>query len=61
MEKYFLDVQGYHIGASKMYQDNMGVGLLEKYGKALSGNRTNYINIRYFLVKDRVNIGDVVI
>ena len=56
-----MDVQGYHIGASKMYQDNMGVGLLEKYGKALSGNRTNYINIRYFLVKDRVNIGDVVI
>ena len=37
-----------------MYQDNEATTLLEKNGRASSTQRTKHMNIRYFLVKDRV-------
>ena len=58
---YFWEAQGYYVGASKMYQDNMIAVLLEKNGKALKGKRTKHINIWYLFLKDMVNAGDVTI
>ena len=45
MDKVFLGDQGYGIGASKLYQDNISSMLLEENEKALSGKRTIHINI----------------
>jgi hypothetical protein len=52
--RYFLQAQGYDVGKTKLYQDNMSSMLLEKNGRASSGKRTRHINIRYFFVADRV-------
>jgi hypothetical protein len=57
--RYFLEAQGYDIGESKLYQDNMSSILLEKNGRASSGKRTRHINIRYFFVADRVKSGEI--
>ena len=59
--RYFLEAQGYHVGASKLYQDNMSVMLLEKNCKASSGKRTRHINIRNLFMKNRVDVGEVII
>ena len=56
---YFLGAQGYKMGASKVYQDNQSTMLLAKKGRASSGKRTRHINIRFFLVKDRVKSGEI--
>jgi hypothetical protein len=42
-----------------LFQDNKSTILLEKNGKALSSKRTKHINIRYFIITDRVNKGNV--
>jgi hypothetical protein len=57
--RYFLEAQGYGVKESRIYQDNMSSILLEKNGRASSGKRTRHINIRYFLVADRVKSGEV--
>lgn len=59
--RYFLEAQGYKVGASTVYQDNKSAILLEKNGKASSGKRTRHINIRYFFVADRVANQEVTI
>ena len=56
---YFLGVQRYKMGASKVYQDNQSTMLLANNGRASSGKRTRHINIRLFLIKDRVKSGDI--
>ena len=45
--------------ASKVYQNNQSTMLLAKNGRASSGKRTQHIDIRYFLVKDKVKSGKV--
>jgi hypothetical protein len=57
--RYFLEAQGYEIGKSKLYQDNMSSMLLEKNGRASSGKRTRHINIRYFFMADRVKSKEI--
>jgi hypothetical protein len=59
--RYFLNAQGYKMGESMIYQDNQSAILLEKNGRASSGKRTRHINIRYFLVADRVKSKEVMI
>ena len=56
---YFLMEQGYRVEKSVLYQDNQSAILLEKNGKASIGKRTRHINIRYFLMKDRTDKGEV--
>ena len=56
---YFLGVQGDKMGTSKIYQDNQSTMLLANNSRASSGNRTRHINIRFFLVKDRVKSGEI--
>jgi hypothetical protein len=59
--RYSLEAQGYDMGESKLYQDNMSSILLEKNGRASSGKRTRHINIRYFFVADRVKSKEIAI
>ena len=53
--------QGYDMEASLLYQDNMSAMLLETNGKASSSKRTKHIKIKYFLVKDKIDQGDMTI
>jgi hypothetical protein len=57
--RYFLQEQGYDIGAVRVYQDNRSAMLLAEKGVISSSRRTRHINIRYFFVKDRVDSGEV--
>jgi hypothetical protein len=57
--RYFLQSQGYDVGAVKVYQDNKSAILLAENGKMSSGQRTRHINIRYFFVKDRIDSGEI--
>ncbi len=57
--RYFLEAQGYNVGTSIVYQDNMSSMLLEKNGRQSSGKRTRHINIRYFFVRDRIRAKEV--
>ena len=57
--KQFLEQQGYALGASKVYQDNKSTILLAKNGRTSSSKRTRHINIRYFLITDRVKAREI--
>ena len=57
--RYFLGAQGYKMGASRLYQDNQSTMLLAKNGRAYISERTRNINIRLFLVKDRVKSREI--
>ena len=59
--RYFLEDQGYRVGASKIYQDNMSTMSLKKNWKYSSVKRTRHINIRYFFIKERVNEEELII
>jgi hypothetical protein len=52
--RYFLEVQGYSIPDSVVYQDNQSAMLLEKNGRASSSKQTWHINIRYFFVTNQI-------
>jgi len=59
--RYFMVHQGYDMEALLLYQDNMSAMLLETNGKASSSKRTKHIRIKYFLVKDKIDQGDIVV
>ena len=42
-----------------MYKDNISAILLNNNGIIPSGNQTKHIRIRYFLIKDRIAMGDL--
>jgi hypothetical protein len=50
----FLIDQGFNIKDNVVYQDNQSAILLERNGRASSGQRTRHVNIRYFFVTDRI-------
>ena len=54
----FLVAQGYKLGASTLYQDNMSTIALANKGRSTSA-RTRHIAIRYFFVKDRIDAGEI--
>ena len=71
---YFLQEQGYRGQSSNpqdaqelkflgdkniLYQDNTSSIKLETNGKASSTKRTRHINIRYFLVTDKIQKGEI--
>ena len=59
--RYFLEAQGYGIDENILYQDNMSAILLEKNRNKSGKKNTKNINMRYYLIKDRVKSGYVVI
>ena len=59
--RYFMVEQGYDMEPSLLYQDNMSAILLETNGRASSSKRTKHIKVKYYLIKDKVDRGEVTI
>ena len=57
----FLEEQGYKIEENLVHQDNQSAILLECNGKKSSSKRTRHLNIRFFMVTDQVEKGNIVI
>ena len=57
--RYFLESLGYKVERNEIYRDNRTCMLLEKNGTISSSQRTRHINIRYILMKDRIDKGEV--
>ena len=57
--KLFLEAQGCNIEVNTVYQDNQSAILLQVNGKRSSSKRTCALNIRYFLITDQVEYGNV--
>ena len=55
----FMKAQGFVVRDNIVYQDNKSAMLLETNGCASSSMRTRHIEIRYYLVADRVSKGDL--
>ena len=59
--RYFMIEQGYDMEPSLLYQDNMSAILLETNGRASSSKRTKHIKVKYYLIKDKVDQGEITI
>jgi len=57
--KYFIEAQGYTVEHNICYQDNKSTILLATNGRQSASSRCKHIRHRYFLVKDRVESGDL--
>ena len=57
--QYFIEMQGFTMDESFMYQENLIEVLLEKNGRKLSSQRTKHIQVRYFFMKDCIAVGDI--
>ena len=57
--KYFLEAQGHRIDRNILLQDKKSTILLATNGKMSSSRETKHIRHRFFLIKDRVESGDV--
>ncbi len=60
-DRYFMQEQGYDMDPSLLYQDNMSAILLETNGRASSSKRTTHINVKYYLIKDKVDQKEITI
>lgn len=56
----FLICQGYTMGPSVIYQDNMSCMALIARGRP-AGEKSRHIDLRYFWLKERVDSGEVII
>jgi len=56
---YLKEAQGYSIDQNIAFQDNMATMRLEVNGAMISSKRTKHINARYFMVKDRIDEGEL--
>ena len=54
----FLKGQGYTMGAITIFQDNQSCMALVERGRS-GAERTRHIDIRYFWVKERVDLGEI--
>jgi hypothetical protein len=59
LTRYFMEVQGFAVDESDLYQDNLSTMLLERNGNKSSSKRTKHINIRYFFIKDRIASNEI--
>jgi hypothetical protein len=57
--KYFIEAQGYTVSHNVLYQDNKSTILLAKNGRMSGSNRTKHIEHRFYLVKDKIDRGDL--
>ena len=57
--KYLLEAQGHKIDHNVLLQDNTSTILLPTNGMMSSSKKTKHIRHRFFLIKDRVESGDV--
>ena len=57
----FLEEQGHKIEENLVHQDNQSAILLENNGKESSSKRARHLNIRFFMVADQIEQGNLVI
>jgi hypothetical protein len=57
----FVKSQGYALKPTIIFQDNMGVIALMTNGRSCKNCTTHYLNIRYFFIRDRIGMNDVVL
>lgn len=57
--RYFIEAEGYTVEVDVMYQYNKLTILLANNGGWLSSKCTKHIKSRYFVIKDKVQAGDV--
>ena len=55
----FLRDQGYKVENNVLLQDNKSAILLEQNGRRSAGERTRALNIRYFMITDHINKGEL--
>jgi hypothetical protein len=53
-----MEGQGYSIKENTFYQDNQSTIRFEKNGRKSCGPNSKHIDIRYFFIKDRLEIED---
>jgi hypothetical protein len=57
--KKFLEAQGYPIKENLFYQDNQSTIKFEKNGRKSCGSKSRHIDIRYFFIKNRLDIENI--
>jgi hypothetical protein len=57
--KKFLEAQGYPLEENIFYQDNQSTIRFEKNGRKSCGPNSRHIDIRYFFIKDRIDIENI--
>jgi hypothetical protein len=57
--QYFIECQGYNIDEYIIFQDSMNALSLEKNGHVLSSKWTKHIKVKYFLIKDYYDAGEI--
>ena len=55
----FMEQQGYSLNKNILFQDKKSAILLETNGKRSAGKRSRVLNIRYFLLTDQVEKGNL--
>ena len=58
---YFIQAQGYEVTKNILMQDNKSTILLTKNGQFSSSKRTKHIENRYFMIKDKIGKGEIII
>jgi hypothetical protein len=57
--RYFVLAQGVKMSRNILSQDNKSAIILHRNGTASSFRNTRHINIRYFVIKDRIKAGEI--
>ena len=52
-------MQVFEVDEAVMYQDNLSAIILDNNSRLSSGNRKKHIYVRYFLIKNRIAMGDL--
>ena len=55
----FFEEQGYPLHKNVLFQDNQSAIKMEKNGRNSCTGNSRHVNIRYFVVKDRVDKGEI--
>ena len=58
---YFIQAQGYEVTKNILMQDNKPTILLAKNGRFSSSKRTKHTKNRYFMIKDKIGKGEIII
>ena len=56
---YFIEAQGFEVEEAVMYQNNLSDVLLKNNGRLSSEKQKKHIRVRYFLIKYRIDMGDL--
>jgi len=56
---YFIQGQGCGVEFVELHQDNVSTQLLEVNGRFSSSKKMKHINVKFFFIKDKVNLGEI--